>query len=480
MQEVILNYKKEIQSILDQKSELSETDSIQLESLEKHQTQLLEELQKTLYQVNKNTLTNEIDINTELSSDIDLVEKEYSKYDCKEIPGYIFFHDKIIKSYGLCPYINITGISDENINTSISKELKEKRQNWLECTSDKGKLYYEMYDILINTKEYQHCLQQKEDLENEIENIINITLNNNQKNMYNDALLILKEYNSSKLKSKTLKEKYKKIIYYFSKLFNETHIHIHDYISLKFDTQIIINYSDDNLNGNLNGYLTNNFKEYLDKYILIKNDLINSLKYIKNTNKHLHKSLTIFLKKKEPENYIQEGKYYKKWSTLTFNEQCERLESFSKYYISKRKNFKDKKEDSINKLSCYLKDSLKDKILKYNLMKWNIKLGIIESILFVYDEETDQFKLKIKESTTVKKSPQQATLFTKENDQYINECILNFLIKNKKEPDVLDTEYQDLCFEKIKCDLELKKISKSDRIILKQKYDGIYEIILKN
>jgi len=187
-----------------------------------------------------------------------------------------------------------------------------------------------------------------------------------------------------------------------------------------------------------------------------------------------------FLKTKEPDLYVQEGKYYKKWSLLSVDEQCERLDSFVKYYISKRKNFQENKEDYINKLSTYLKDSLKNKILKYNLMKWNIKTGMIDSVLFEYNEENDEFKLKTKTVTTVKKQSQPVTLFSKENEQYINESILNFLIKNKKETGILDVEYQDLCFEKIKTNLELKKISKNDKNILKQKYNSIYDIIIKN
>lgn len=490
IQNLIIKYKKEIQTILDTKSTI-DVESQEYSLLEKNQTVLLEELQQILYELNKNTYNVDTDTSIHLSINTNLIEQEYNKYDCMEIPGYIFFHDTIIKNYGLCPFINLPEnifSSNNNSNSEVDvdsytksldyKKLKENRINWLESKPDKGKTYYDMYDMLINNKEVKHYTNEKESLQKEIENIINITLNINQKQIYNDALLLLQEYKSSKIKSKTLKEKYKKIVYYFSKLFNETHIHIHEYTSSKYDTQIIINYLDGA--NNYNDYLTKNFKEYLDKYTDIKTNLTSSIKYVKNTNKHLYQSLISFLKTKEPEIYIQEGKYYKKWSMLSFDEQCERLDSFSKSYICKRKNFKDKKEDSINKLSTYLKDSLKNKILKYNLMKWNIKNGVIDSILFEYNEENDEFKLKIKATSTVKKPSQPVTLFTKEHEQYINECILGFLIKNKKESGILDTEYQDLCFEKIKTNLDLKKISKNDKTILKQKYNSIYDIIIKN
>ena len=34
-------------------------------------------------------------------------EKNYLEYDPKQLPGYLFFHTSILKTYGLCPYIEI-------------------------------------------------------------------------------------------------------------------------------------------------------------------------------------------------------------------------------------------------------------------------------------------------------------------------------------------------------------------------------------
>ena len=129
IQDIILNYKKEIQSILDKKAEIADNvDPVEFNNLEKRQTILLEELQETLYQLNKNTSTNEIDINTDINTDAlsntNTLEQEYIIYDCKEIPGYIFFHDKIIKSYGLCPFINISEMSNGSTTSTTSTTTK--------------------------------------------------------------------------------------------------------------------------------------------------------------------------------------------------------------------------------------------------------------------------------------------------------------------------------------------------------------------
>jgi hypothetical protein len=210
---------------------------------------------------------------------------------------------------------------------------------------------------------------------------------------------------------------------------------------------------------------------------LIKQNLTNSSKYLKNTTKHLNNELVSFLKTKDTDTFVQQGKFFKKWSLLTFEEQCDRFHSFARYYVSRKKPLQESKEENIEKLSNFLQESFKNKILKYNSIKWNVKSGMIDSVLIEYID--DNFKVKTKPSV-VKKAVESVSIFSKENEQNINEYILTFLIKNKKENDIIDAKFQDLCFEKIKLQLNLKKISKSDKILLKQKYTDIYEIIVKN
>lgn len=519
---IIVNIKQKIQYILDKKTIADQNNNNNdLLLLEKEQTILLEELQRTLYLANtetrnithltssqkkQNSIQDTIEISSILSctgpNGLGTNINQITLNDCEDLPGFLFLHDSIIKTYGHCPYINTIHITEhindctkqqsrnqsllgQNSNSdhdqtpsNISNIIKEKRETWLQSRFDNGKTYYDLYDILINEKDVKTYTHQKNNLETEIENIINITLNTHQKQLYNDALTLLFEYNASKLKSKQIKEKYKHIIFLFSKLFNETQIHLHEYISQKFDTHILINYNE-NHNTIYNDFLTKNFKEYIDKYTLIKQHLNNSHKYIKNTKKHLTQSFITFIQTKENNIFIQEGKYFKKWSLLTIDEQNERFESFSKYYISKKNNFVDSKSEYVQKLSTFLKESFKNKELKYNLIKWNIKTGVIDSVLLEYIQEQDIFKLKLK-PVAVKKSFEPISIFSKENEQNINEHILNFLIKNKKETDILDLKYQDLCFEQIKLELNFKKISKSDKVLFKKKYTDIYDIILKN
>jgi aspartate carbamoyltransferase regulatory subunit len=121
VQKLIMNYKKQIQSLLDTKATIH-IDSEDYSLLEKKQTQLLEDLQKILYDFNKSTSATNEDNNIELPLNANSIEEEYYKYDCAELPGYIFFHDSIIKSYGLCPFINIpeNGLSD-NLEDSLVK-----------------------------------------------------------------------------------------------------------------------------------------------------------------------------------------------------------------------------------------------------------------------------------------------------------------------------------------------------------------------
>jgi hypothetical protein len=72
------------------------------------------------------------------------------------------------------------------------------------------------------------------------------------------------------------------------------------------------------------------------------------------------------------------------------------------------------------------------------------------------------------------------SIFTPENEKHINEHILNFVIKNKKESNILDTSFFNVCLNNIKSYLKLKKISKNDTETFKKRYNEIYEIVIKN
>lgn len=467
----IQDIKTEIQSILDEKGKTTEQDK--LFYLENNQDSLLVKLQNLLY--NKITISQTPLVETNHNDSN--VDDQNNYTDTLEFPSMLFLHESIIKMYGLCPFLRLND-SYENVN--------EQRSYWLKNKPDRGKTYYELYDKIMNEREIKAFSKRKILLEEEIQTIINSILDVKHKELYNNALILLEEYISSKLKTKKIKEKYKNIVFIFSEIFNNCHIGIHEYVSEMMDVNIIINANNSFDKNEQIRMLREHFKDYIEKYIALKNELDTNMKYCKNTKKHLLSSWNHYINTKEPDIYIQTGKYFKKWSCLSEDEHLERLESFSKYFISKKLNNKNSesiyfKKDDTEYLFNFLKDSYKKKELKFNYLKWNIKNGVIDCMPGLIIENSLKnnnsilFSFKVK--PIIPKKPQAVhTIFSKENEQKINEYILTFILKNKNQ-NILDVKYKDLCFENIKLKLNFKKISKSDKIVLNQKFEDIYTII---
>lgn len=464
----IIELKKKIQKILDEKENTDKDDDL-FETLEKEQTYYIELLEQSLYKIiqNEENVINENDYDFINEKDNSL--KLFLENDPNEVPANIFLHDTIIKNYGLCPYI-------QNID-SDREQIKKNRMEWLQQQSDKGDLYYELYNKTIKLSEIEVLEDHKKVIEKDIEYLINVTLNECQKQMYINIIELIYEYKTSKLKTKKIKEKLNKIIFLSEKLYNDSCLNIHDYLNKKTNINISIN--DNNMENNDSlRLIQGNFNINLEKYDDILNKIKNSRKYVKNTLKHTYKSLELFLNQDhKPNTFKQQGKYFKKWSLLTQEEKYERLKSYVTYYISK--NFKNNDELNEKMYQC-IKTLFDNKVLNYSNIKWNEKVGLVEKINnIIYDENTNTFITNIKEKSKIKK-PSIRTILSTQNDEIINEHILTFLIKNKKEQNITDDKFKQLCFDNIKSVLALKVISKSDYIILDKKYNDIYNIIQTN
>lgn len=474
MDNSIIELKKKIQYILDEKEKTDKNDDF-YEALEKQQNYYIEMLQKLLLKTLSSSHSDQDNSPSESEHDNNL--DRYLKNDPCDVPAYLFFHDIIIKKYGLCPYINHIG------------DVKNNRITWLNQQDDKGETYYTLYNKINKKSEHQLYQEKKENIEKNIEQIINVTLNDSQKQMFVTMMELIYEYKKSKLKTKKIKEKYNKIIFYCNKLYDETCLNIHDYLNKKTKINVIIIPEEQKELTLQEGMIHLNFKMELSNYDEILDKIKLSEKYIKNTIKHTHKALDNYLTNLNVTNthtitpnanksVHQEGKYFKKWSCLSNDERYERFESYTKYYISK--HFKNDTE-LYEKMLKYIKESYNNKIIHYTNIKWNTKKGIIEKMNhFVYDDETNTFKFIIKETQKSKKPSSPRTIFSQQNEEVINEHILTYLIKNKKESNILDEKFKKICFENIKNNLDLKVISKSDSLILDKKYNDIYNIIQKN
>ena len=160
------------------------------------------------------------------------IEEEYSKKEDElspNIPGFIFFYRDIITMYGMCPYIK------------ISDDIFEKRREWLNNQKDKGILYYNIYDKIVNKLEYNVFLEDKKNLETYFITLHKDYLNESQYQLLQDIEFNIKEYINSNIKTKKLKDKFKIIVNNISNLVMETGMNINDYIKEYYGIYIPIN-----------------------------------------------------------------------------------------------------------------------------------------------------------------------------------------------------------------------------------------------
>jgi len=259
------------------------------------------------------------------------IEQKYLEYDSKNVPGCLFLHKNILKSYGLCPYLDI---DLENPLNSI--DVEKNRLDWLAGTPDKGMTYFSLYNNLFMKDEIEQLLLQKKTLENDIFDYITTLLTPSQLEYYNNSESFIQEYNSCNVKTKRLKERFKTMMNWLSILYSETDIEFHKYLSSRYNLQIVVNMIDSketkkltNMEKLQRSISIEQFTNYLTKYSNT-NDLIDTKqKFCMNTLKNLKLDFYSYLTDRQ--NFLnrqdipsikqlrisQEGKYHKKWSQLT-------------------------------------------------------------------------------------------------------------------------------------------------------------------
>lgn len=419
------------------------------------------------------------------------LEKELK---CEEYPAFLFFDRNIIDKYKICPFI------------ILNTETLENRKRWLLETFDKGKLYDDLYDNIINKKRLNETINQKENVEEFFEEVHN-TLSEDNKKILDKIHEYLKEYNAATVKTKKLKEKFNVVINNTSTLVKVTDYKIHEYLSLYYKLVIPINeianvkkdiiLKQQELINNMN---VNIYNEKVDEYNKIKNDIESAKKFLLNTSNNLNQELYDYLYKKSNEKKIirQHGKYFKKWSVMNKDEKIDRYESYADYFVKKylvEANIITG-TNLIEELTIKLKTLLTVdgfERIKYKNLKWNVTGGIIENIgCLKWEDDKKEFFLTVEKELqkkvidgtgTVKKISSIRTILNKDTNKIINEELMIHLILAKKQKKLKQEnikELKDLFLEKIKTKLKLKRIMINDRNEIYKKFDDIFNKIFNS
>ena len=405
---------------------------------------------------------------TYMLNEQELIEKSKIK-----LPMFLFFSKLVKDKYKLCPFIEL------NDTCLFDREL------WLSNQNDKGKVYYDLYDKVINKLDYNKYIDINNSLEEYFTQLHKEILNESQYKTLGTIISNIEEYISHTVKTKKLKDKFNIIINNFSNLTKEIGYKLNEYFSTYYNIVIPIN--DYKLLGEGNLNLIKIYEDKLYDYKLNKDEITNSLKYITNTTNNLtlefYEYLYIYnIKKCELK---QEGKYFKNWSLLLDEEKLDRFHSFSEYLIKKNENATETENatEKIDSLKKIFNDNYKN--IKFKNIKWNVQLGIIQQISCLKFNEINQcYVICIENKTeTTKKISSIKSIFNKHNEPIINEELLMFLITAKKNDKLNDENIKELqvsFLEKIKIKLQLKRIGVNDKIQLNLTFDSIYNIVYNN
>lgn len=424
-----------------------------------------------------------------------LLKQEYlqleKEFNCEEYPAFLFFDRNIIDKYKMCPFIEL------NENTLSN------RINWLNQTFDKGELYFNLYNKLINKETLNILLSSKVDIEKYFEEIHG-TLNETNKKSLDKIHEYLKEYKAANVKTKKLKEKFNIIINNISVIVKNSNLKVNEFLSLYYDVVIPINNivetkktKDDLISEMTSSSFGINrlYDQHLEDYLKVKNDIESAHKFIFNTINNLNQELYDYLFNKSNEKKIikQEGKYRKKWSEMSKEEKIDRFESYAEYFPRKYLlepgiiTNEEQIVNLINELKLLITSDDGFNRIKYKNLKWNVNCGIIENInCLQYDDKTNKFFLTIekeiiKNVNTNKKASSIRTILNKDTNKIINEELMKHLIVAKKQKKLKEENIKDLkdkFLEKIKEKLKLKRVMINDRTEINKKFDDIYNLII--
>ena len=449
------------------------------------------------------------------------MERRYLEYDCPNLPAFLFLHKDILKTYGLCPYLDI---DFENVDTEA---LSKSRGEWLASQSDGGVLYSTLYRDIHERGLVKSLVDERVFLETEISEFIRKTLSDSQMDRYVDCEMFLKEYVGLHVKTKRIKDRFKTFVHSLSVLYSETGVEIHKYLSAVYDVPIIVNTLDSR------GTLTSTdrlhrsmaierFEEYITRYTDLQSEISKNEKYCTNVLKNLKVDLYSYLTDKQayltrveiPDTrvkIVQKGAYYKKWSALTDTERLERFNSYAVFYVDKNlveaklldRGLRDTK---VAELQTLLQESFQKRTLLYKNIVWNVKRGIIENIKVLLYNDDNTFGLippkpKVTENTattattattvgenttTTTTTPSKQTdvrrrvssksIITKETEKVINEELLKFILRRISNGESTQQDKDDF-LERLKLKLKIKKITTADKTKLFNTYDEMFSIV---
>lgn len=415
--------------------------------------------------------------------------EEYNQSDDPQYPGWTFLLSPIVRSYGICPYLNVRDM-----------ESKKRRTEWLGNQSDQGKLYHETVKKLLDQ-------QWMADLENDLavlrerirDHVLRVIQSLNEENQHlldspaalqfelngDDVPIVIdhdelieniRKRKEAKSQNKKVKETWNQTLRVLNYLVVKKGLDFSKYIhavygwvvrykppsipdSEELDAQF------ESLYERFNSTVSklNNFRYELEKE---KEDAEHQLATLISQNFQLR----------------QVGRYYKKWSSLTQEKKEERIKSYCDWYAREH----NKPMSLADQMSRFIVDKLENKDLRIMDVKWDSKMGVITNINIVVQEEPDgstSFDLgkrapRILKSARKTSKKKREEAFKSDEDrillQRINRLLLFELLKGQ-------TLNKEIAVKSVMRNLHTRMLPENviyDYVM--SKYDEILDVIKEN
>uniref|UniRef100_A0A6C0DZ99 Uncharacterized protein n=1 Tax=viral metagenome TaxID=1070528 RepID=A0A6C0DZ99_9ZZZZ len=416
-------------------------------------------------------------------------EKQFDMLDTPSLPGRLFLHKNVTDAYGYCPYILW---SDDDTSTT----LLEKRNGWLLQQHDKGEVYFNLYKDIVEDEQMTELIKEKDMCEDNFMQFICDSLNDVHKESFRKSLDFLNTYVQQNVKTKKVKDLYKAFVNDLSIIQNSCKLPLCDFLMIKYKCHVYVNenspcHSDGYSNAEIYAK-TVMFDDLLKQYRDVHERIDCKHKYRNNTYKNIKNELYNYLSKQcnndeVKEKVVRDGKFFVKWSQLSKDDRQDRFFEFAKYFLTINDN--DQNDETLDvraiKIAEMLLEAYNRKELSLKTIKWSVKNGIIKDVVGLkYDAQNKNILMPVNEPhKQSQRRSSKSNKFTKFAEQVLNEEILQYIVRLHENGELNSDEREIIkqkCFEILKNKLKLKKFGDSQKTIINDKFDEMFDLIILN
>jgi hypothetical protein len=360
----------------------------------------------------------------------DRVEKlrVYNQSDSSEYPGWTFLLPSVIKTYGICPMLQLKN--------------KDKRESWLETTSDGG-IFYRNAVGTVGTTGANTRDPVVFEIEMKRDQMIDLVSEKVDKDVTDGIIESVRLKKEAKSQNKKIKDAWNQAITQMNCVFLNTGIDFGKFISVTRGWTVRYK-PPSSRNEDLE------FSGLCDDLVRLQTRSTLSIQSRRVSISEAEKQLVYLIE--HDFNIDQDGRYFKKWSSLSPEKKENRIRSYCEWFI-RHKNLA---METVDTMFDWIVTKLSSKELQVKDIVWNGKIGIISDIKIQFDPTASDFNLTPKDGTSSKKNTKKKSQEICDSllVQRINRLLL-FEIVNTTTPD------QNTIVSTVLKNLRLRKIDES-------------------